>query len=239
LELTESLEREQTMNDMKSYFISVASHEFRTPLSVIMSSMSLIEAYNKDEQEEKRNKHIGRIKTTVRSLVGILDDFLSLEKLEQGKEEIKRETFDLYHFSGEIVEDLKSLLKPGQRIDFSHAGEKEIVQDKKILKNVLLNLLSNAIKYSEENKEIKFVVEVSRNLVSIQVKDNGIGIPEKEQEKLFSKFFRATNAVNIQGTGLGLNIVKKYVELLGGIISFVSRPGEGTTFSIAFPQSNN
>jgi signal transduction histidine kinase len=128
------------------------------------------------------------------------------------------------------------MLKQGQQIILTHLGEKEIIQDKKILRNVLLNLLSNAIKYSQADKTIHLTIEIKNNLVSIKVKDEGIGIPQDEQKNLFGKFYRAMNVTNIQGTGLGLNIVKRYLELLDGTISFISEPGNGTTFTIEFPK---
>ena len=237
LELTHALEHQQELNEMKSRFVSMASHEFRTPLSAILTSVSLVATYHKDEQIEKRNKHIERIKGSVKNLTGILNDFLSLDKLEQGKLEMVSELFNLNDFAEDIVEEVKGMLKKGQQIRFSHHGEKEIKQNKKILRNVLLNLLSNAIKYSDEGRPIFFDIEVKDNFVSIKVKDEGIGIPEDEQKNLFGKFYRARNAVNIQGTGLGLNIVKKYVELLDGTISFSSKPEKGTTFIVKFPQN--
>lgn len=236
LELSNLLERLQAMNEMKSRFVSMASHEFRTPLSAILSSVSLIESYSAEEHVEKRKKHVERIKSSIKNLISILNDFLSLDKLEQGSIEIAKENFDLVGFADDIMEEVSGILKTGQHISFLHSGEKEIFQDKKILRNVLLNLLSNAIKYSEENKEIRLSTEVHNHTVSIQVKDEGIGIPEEEQKNLFGKFYRAKNATNIQGTGLGLNIVKKYVELLEGAISFTSTSGRGTTFTFSFPQ---
>ena len=238
LELTSTLEREKELNELKSRFVSTASHEFRTPLSAILSSVSILEMYNKEEQAEKRKKHLDRIKSSVDNLVDILNDFLSLDKLEQGKFEIAEERFNLREFAIDIIEEIQGMLKRGQNIDFVFKGKKEITKDKKILRNVLLNLLSNAIKYSGENKMIELNIEVNKKGVIIKVKDNGIGIPADEQKNLFEKFYRATNAVNIQGTGLGLNIVKKYVELLGGIINFVSKPNHGTTFKIEFPTDN-
>jgi PAS domain S-box-containing protein len=235
LELTNALQGVQAMNEMKSRFVSMASHEFRTPLSAILSSVSLIDAYNKEDQGEKRKKHVERIKSSIRNLTDILNDFLSLDKLEQGKMEITKEPFDLNDFSKDIIEEVSGMLKPGQHIDFFFIGENKVVQDKKILRNIFLNLLSNAIKYSEENKEINFSIQSNTDFIFINVRDNGIGIPEEEQENLFNKFYRARNATYIQGTGLGLNIVKKYVELLEGTIDFTSESGEGTTFTIVLP----
>jgi PAS domain S-box-containing protein len=237
LELTASLQREQAMNEMKSRFVSIASHEFRTPLSTILSSVSLVAAYPKEDQEAKRNKHIDRIKTSVKNLTGILNDFLSLEKLEQGKVEIIRQPVDIPQVAADLKDDLNGMLKAGQGINFDHAGDLEITLDKKILRHVLQNLLSNAIKYSGENSEITFTTAISDGFLTITVRDEGIGIPEEEQTHLFGEFFRAKNVAGIQGTGLGLNIVKRYVELLNGIINFESRPGAGTTFTVVFPEA--
>lgn len=239
MELKSSLQREKELNELKSQFVSLASHEFRTPLSTILSSMFLIESYYKDEHKEKRDKHISRVKSSVNNLVDILDDFLSIDKLEQGKIEIVQEKFNLHEFAGNVLEEVNEILKQGQQTSVSYNGQKEIIQDRKILKNILLNLLSNAIKYSDEGKNISLSILVDDATVLIKVTDEGIGIPEEEQANLFSKFFRAKNTTDIQGTGLGLNIVKKYVELLDGTISFESKSNQGTTFIIEFPQNNS
>ncbi|WP_295672669.1 PAS domain-containing sensor histidine kinase [uncultured Mucilaginibacter sp.] len=236
LELTQSLEREKELNDMKTRFVSMASHEFRTPLSAILSSLSLIDTYCTEEQQEKRKKHIERIKSSVRNLTAILNDFLLLDKAEQGKLEINKEWFDLPEFARDIIEEVNGILKTGQQIEFQQTGDREILQDKKILKNIFLNLLSNAIKYSPEEKIIHFSIEIKQKTVFVKIKDEGIGIPEQEQQNLFGKFYRASNVNNIQGTGLGLNIVKRYVELLDGTITFTSKQGFGTTFIVEFPQ---
>jgi PAS domain S-box-containing protein len=236
LELTESLKREKELNDIKSYFVSMASHEFRTPLTAILSGISLVEMYKKENQEEKRHKHIERIKVIIKDLVSVLDDFLSLEKLESGREVINGQTFDLHQLSLDLLREVDVLLKKGQQINFKHTGDNEVIQDKKIFKYILLNLLSNAIKYSEEFKEIHLLTEVNNNSMTIRVKDEGIGIPEADQANLFNRFFRASNVSHIQGTGLGLNIVKKYVELLNGTIQFHSQAKVGTTFTLTMPQ---
>jgi signal transduction histidine kinase len=239
LELTEALAREKELSELKSRFMSIASHEFRTPLTTILSSTSLIEQYNKEDHQENRKKHTERIKSSVKNLTDILSDFLSLDKLEQGKVQVIIEPMDLQELSGEIIEELNGVLKTGQSILLFYNGKKIINQDKKILRNVLLNLLSNAIKYSDENKPVSLFVDVENCLVTIRVKDEGMGIPEEEQKNLFGKFYRAKNAINIQGTGLGLNIVKRYVELLEGHITFVSRQNEGTVFTVSFPDHDS
>jgi PAS domain S-box-containing protein len=232
LELTTLLEREKELNDLKSRFVSMASHEFRTPLSTILSSAFLIESCNLQEQEQQRQKHVGRIRSSVKNLTDILNDFLSVDKLEQGKIDVFKKSFDFSEFAQEIVDEVSLIKKSGQQIDFVYEGEKEIVQDKRILRNILLNLFSNAIKYSGENKTIYFYIHVSPERINISLRDEGIGIPEHEQKELFNRFFRASNASTIQGTGLGLNIVKRYLELIGGMIRFESSPEVGSTFII-------
>jgi len=235
-ELTQALEREKELSEMKSRFVSMASHEFRTPLSAILSSIALVEHYTALEQSEKKKKHVERIKSSVKNLTDILDDFLSLDKLEQGKVLITSSDFNLQEFIQDTIEEIEGMLKKKhQQINFVYSGITQIHQDKKILRNVLLNLLSNAVKYSPEGKTIYFTADVDNESATICVRDEGIGIPAAAQAHLFSKFYRAGNAANIQGTGLGLNIVKKYVELLDGCISFVSKENEGSVFTIRFP----
>ena len=238
-ELTDALEREKSLNEMKSRFVSMASHEFRTPLSAILSSTALLEHYTNTEQAEKRIKHIERIKSSVKNLTAILDDFLSLEKLEQGRVEQHLVYFDLYEFLDDVIEEMEGLVKKKhQTIVFSYKGERQVNQDKKILRNILLNLLSNAVKYSAEGQEIHLEAAVADDTITISVKDKGIGIPLEAQKELFTKFHRANNAMHIQGTGLGLHIVKRYVELMEGWISFTSAENDGTTFIVEFPTNN-
>jgi len=234
-QLNESLDREKTLSKLKSRFVSIASHEFRTPLSTILSSVSLIEAYNKQDQEEKRQKHTSRIKSSIKNLVNILDEFLSHEKLEQGGVEIKNEMLNLHDLVVQIIEEINGILKKGQSIHLKCNRNANIIQDKKILKSILINLLSNAIKYSGEDKNIYLSIEFEETFVTVKVQDEGIGIPDEDQKNLFGEFYRAGNVSNIQGTGLGLNIVKKYVELLGGKITFTSKQSEGSAFSVMFP----
>lgn len=235
-ELKTALEKEKELNALKSRFVTMASHEFRTPLSAILSSADLIEAYTKDSPEDKRMKHVGRIKSAVNSLTNILNDFLSLSKLEENMVKVQPVSFSLRDFCHEFLDEMKGLLKPGQQL-VHPAGipEKEIVLDKKVLKNILYNLVSNAIKYSGEGKEIQCHISLVNHHLTIRITDFGIGIPEEDQPHLFTRFFRAHNAENIQGTGLGLNIVKRYLDLLDGEITYTSKQGEGTTFSVSIP----
>ena len=232
----QSLIKAQELNLMKSRFITTASHEFRTPLTSVLSSISLMEQYIRMGEVEKVKRHIARVKLSVKDLTNILDDFLSLEKFESGKVEIKRKAFNLPEFCQDVMEDVSGLLKKEQHITYKNTGDPEITEDRKILHHVLMNLLSNASKYSEEGSEIQLYTDADMNKVSIRVTDTGIGIPEEEQKDIFRRFFRAQNAETIQGAGLGLNIVKRYLELLNGTISFSSRENEGASFVVELPK---
>jgi PAS domain S-box-containing protein len=235
-ELTESLSREKELNEMKSHFVSMASHEFRTPLSTILSSSSLLEMYTQSDQQEKRMVHINRINAAVKNLTDLLTNFLTLERLAKGFVQTENTLFNLPEFLDAVVSDLDGIAgKKNQQITCTHSGENMVEQSKTILKNVLLNLLSNASKYSANGKEIQLNSKVANHYITITVKDEGIGIPAEDQKKLFTEFFRAGNAGEIQGTGLGLSIVKKYIDLLNGKISFESTPGKGTSFTIVLP----
>ncbi|HEU4718573.1 MAG TPA: ATP-binding protein [Bacteroidia bacterium] len=236
-ELQDSLTREKELNELKSAFVSMASHEFRSPLATILSSTSLAERYGETGQEEKRQKHLNRIKASVTHLTLTLDDFLSLNKLESGKAEYHSALVDLAKYSEELLEDLRLLCRNGQHINHRHVGRSGPVKlDRNVMRNVLFNLVSNAIKYSPNGEDIELTTELTDDTFIICVKDKGIGIPEEDKQKMFGKFFRASNASPIQGTGLGLSIVKKYVELAGGDIGFTSRMDEGTTFVVTIPQ---
>jgi len=238
-EIKNALQKEKELSDLKSRFISTASHEFRTPLAAIGLSASLIGKYNEenDKNSEKRHKHIERIQSNVNTITDILNDFLSLSRLEEGKLEHNPESIQLKDFSEEIINDLEGFKKPNQNIHYSHVGESvNVYLDSHLLKNVIINLLSNAVKYSKEDGDIYFQTEINANSILINVRDNGIGIPNAEQKFLFDRFFRAHNVSNIQGTGLGLNIVKQYVEIMKGNITFESTEGKGTKFSVRIPR---
>ena len=235
-EIRKALIREQELNELKSRFISMASHEFRTPLSAIHSSAILIEKQNGPGKEAKREKYVNQIKHNVRGLVVILNDFLSLSKLEEGRVRPNPENFDLVAFTRRIVSEMEPNRKRGQNIKVV-SNKKTITAylDPKLMNHILTNLLSNAIKYSEHDQEILVTLQHSGESVSVNVKDQGIGIPKDEQDKLFQRFFRANNSMNIQGTGLGLNIIKQYTELMGGTVGLESEQHKGSTFWVTFP----
>jgi PAS domain S-box-containing protein len=235
-EARKALEKERELNELKSKFVSIASHEFRTPLSTVLSSASLIQQYKNKGDLEKVDKHVLRIKSSVNLLTMILNDFLSLGKLEEGKVDVNAEAIDLTHFMSEISEDLHYFLKEGQHLTFECAKDLQVINsDSRILKNIMFNLISNASKYSDVNKKILVTCFQENGDVIFKVKDEGIGIPMEDHKHLFDRFFRASNAGQVQGTGLGLNIVKRYVQLLSGKISFTSEPGKGTTFIVTIP----
>jgi PAS domain S-box-containing protein len=234
-ELTISLEKEKVVNDLKSRFVSMASHEFRTPLSTILSSISLLAKYTTTEDQFKRDKHIDRIKSSVKTLTDILNEFLSLGKIEEGKVDIKADNFDLKEFFSEIIYEMNVLLKPAQQINYTHIGTPITYTDSNLLKHVVVNLISNAIKFSPENSTIDIISEIENDTTSLKIIDQGMGIPKSDQVHLFERFFRASNVTNIQGTGLGLHIVGRYVDLLKGTIQYSSELEKGSTFTITFP----
>lgn len=231
-----ALEKERELNNLKSRFISTASHEFRTPLATIMSSVSLSGKYAESLDKVNMIKHIDRVKNSVNHLTDILNDFLSLDKLEEGAVMTNPEYVKLNDLIQGLVEELKPIAKAGQRLAYSGLpSEDGVYIDRRVLRNILINLISNAIKYSNENTQIDIKASVVSSALVIEVKDQGIGIPLEDQPHIFERFYRANNIGNMQGTGLGLNIVKKYVELLKGEISFKSTPEKGTKFTLKFP----
>lgn len=239
-ELEKSLLLERELGELKSRFVSMASHEFRTPLSTVLSSVSLIGRYTESDQQANREKHINRVKSTVAHLTAILNDFLSMNKLEEGRIQTFFEDFDPIELFHEVIEEMKTILKPNQQLINLHSTNGMLVRsDRKIIKNTLINLISNAIKYSKENGKINCNISVNEKALDFSVSDEGIGIPDEDQKHLFDRFFRASNVTNIEGTGLGLNIVKKYLEMLDGEISFVSKLYIGTTFNVSIPNKIN
>lgn len=235
LELNESLDKERQLNEIKSRFVSMASHEFRTPLSTILSSATLVSKYPTTDEFEKRERHIRRIRDSVNHLNDLLEDFLSLGKLEEGKVSITISSFPVKEFIEDITDEMKALTKQGQEIIFTYEGDTSFSTDKRMLKNILINLLSNAIKFSADEKPIGISATNANNELTISVKDNGLGIPEEDIPHLFSTFFRGKNVSNIQGTGLGLPIVKRYVDLLKGEISVESKLEVGTLCTLTLP----
>jgi PAS domain S-box-containing protein len=235
-QLTESLDREHELNEFKSRFVAMASHEFRIPLSTILTSSSLIEKYDRAEQFDKRQKHIERVKSSVKMMNDMLVDFLSLEKIENNTLKAVPERFMLQDLMNEVQEGVECDLRKGQNLIIESPEQAEMTIDPKLLKYILVNLIANAAKYSPENSSIRISCSVNADQIDLSVADQGIGIPRDEQDEIFTLFYRASNARSEKGSGLGLNLVKKYVELMKGKIWFVSEYGKGTIFHVQIPQ---
>ena len=233
-ELTKALSKEKELGDLKSRFVSMASHEFRTPLSTILSSASLLAKYTETVEQEKRDKHIDRIKSSVNNLTDILNEFLSIGKIEDGKIVARYRRFNVKDFIADICAEIRGIAKKNQQITYTHSGKQVIELDDSLLRNIIFNLLSNAIKFTGEAGIIEIISAVEEDIFTITIKDNGIGISTEDQQHLFERFFRASNVTNIQGTGLGLHIVAKYAELMNGTISFESELEKSTSFTISF-----
>ncbi len=233
-ELTKSLDKEKELGDLKSRFVSMASHEFRTPLSTILSSASLVSKYTESEDQEKRDKHVNRIKSSVNNLTDLLNEFLSIGKIEEGKIVAHFSEFDIAENIELVCNEMQNHSKDEQKIIYNHIGENKVFLDPSLLRNILINLLSNAIKFSHHTGKILVQSNVNNKSIILSIKDSGIGISKDDQEHLFERFFRAANVTNIQGTGLGLHIVGKYVEIMNGHIDFISELEKGTEFIIKF-----
>ncbi len=234
-ELTAALEKEKELSDLKSRFVSMASHEFRTPLSAINSSAALLGRYTKAEEQDKRNKHIQRIQEQVKHMNNMLEDLLSLGKLEEGLIEVKPEEFGACEWMKELIDEMNESA-PSRKIQLAKTGANTFCTDKKLLRNVAINLLSNAMKFSPEDSVVEVFCDVSENTWKISVADKGIGISEEDKQHLFERFFRAKNASNIQGTGLGLHIVAKYIQLLQGEIEIETELNKGTSITVTLPR---
>lgn len=236
--IKEALRKERELNELKTKFLSLVSHEFKTPLGGIMTSSTLIGKYVKEDQQEKRLKHINTITSKVKYLNNILDDFLSVERLETGKVNYKLNTFPLSKVINEVIYNANMLLKEGQLINYPEKIDAiELTFDEKVLELVLTNLVNNAIKYSPENTVIDIQVLNLGKKLEIEISDKGIGIPKKEQKYIFNRYFRAENALLNQGTGIGLNIAKSHLENLGGDITFESVENSGSSFKVYVPIS--
>ena len=232
-QIKDALKKEKELNELKTKFLSLVSHEFKTPLSGILTSTMLLGKYKLAEQQEKRDKHLETITNKVHYLNNILNDFLSVEKLETGKINYNFQTFKLSKVVDEVIYNANMLLKGGQRIKYPEdIGELSLTQDEKTIELALSNLVNNAIKYSPENTEINIIIQQDKEYTSFKIIDKGIGIPKADQKNIFNRYFRAENALLTQGTGIGLNIIKSHLENLGGIITFESEENIGSTFTM-------
>lgn len=233
-ELTTALGKEKELNELKSRFVSMASHEFRTPLSTVLSSAFLIKQYAAEADQPKRDKHIQRIVNSVGMLTDTLNDFLSVGKIEEGKIQVRISNFNIPQHLNAVIQEMQGIIREEQEILYVHTGEEEVSLDPTLLKHIIMNLLGNAIKFSAPTAAIHLNTVKTTSHFTLAIKDNGIGMSQEDQQHLFERFYRGANASNIQGTGLGLHIVSKYSELMNGRISCESELGTGTLFTVVF-----
>jgi PAS domain S-box-containing protein len=233
-ELSKTLEKEKELSELKSRFVSIASHEFRTPLSTVLSSAYLIEKYATTDEQPKREKHLGRIVSSVNMLIDILNDFLSVGKIEEGKIQVRLTQFNIKELVSNIIEEIKNNMKKKQAILYHHEGNPLVLLDASFMKHIIMNLVSNASKFSPELSPVEIKTISDDHRITLSVKDYGMGISKEDQKHLMERFFRGTNVANIQGTGLGLHIVAKYAELMNGRVEFKSELEKGTEFVITF-----
>jgi len=236
-DIRNALEKEKELGELKSRFVTMASHEFRTPLATILSSAELIQHYSHKWGEEKKLVHLQRIQLAVKHMTGLLNDVLLIGKAEAGKLECNLALLDLVQFCRDLVEEMQ-ISTSTHTIDFRIQGQcSDTYMDEKLLRHILSNLLSNAIKYSPQGGTVCFSLNCELADMIFEVQDEGIGIPASDQMQLFDSFHRASNVGTISGTGLGLSIVKKSVDLHGGTIVVKSQVGSGTTFTVKLPSN--
>ena len=238
-ELAKALAAEQELGELKSRFVSMASHEFRTPLTAVLTSASLIEKYPASEQQDKRMRHLERIRQSVNHLNDILEEFLSVGRIEEGKVLACPAPIRITTLLRDTVADVQGLRKAGQTIVEEVSGPETIWLDPSLLRKILVNLLSNALKYSGEHSVVNVRVVCAAGQLTLTVQDHGVGISAEDQEHLFERFFRARNVTTVPGTGLGLYIIGRYLELMGGTIDLQSVLDVGTTVTITIPYENH
>ena len=236
--ITNNFLREKELNEMKSQFVSIASHEIRNPLASIQSSSELMKMYLKKEviSKDKIENHLAKIENQISRLSTIMSNLLVVGKINVDKFDIHKNETDLEHFINELIDEFFAVTSDERKIVFRVIGTKKKSEiDKVLMSQVMINLISNAIKYSQGKPDPEVILSYEPHHFTIQVRDYGIGIPPNEQKYIYDSFFRANNAENIPGTGLGLVIVKKFVELHQGKISFSSTLNQGTCFELNFP----
>lgn len=237
--LRQALEKEKNLNSLKTDFVSMVSHEFRTPLTTILTSTQLIQQYYEDLKKEEKDEIFGHVYTGVQKMIMLLDDILLLGGTESGKRSFSPAMMDIETFSRNIEKELR-LNNGSHKINIKIESKTgRMYGDEKLLNQILMNLLTNAIKYSPEGKDIFFRIYEQEKSVCFEVEDSGIGIAPGDKEKLFEPFFRGSNTEGISGTGLGLAIVKKSVEMHQGSIECMNGEREGTIFKVKIPLNIN
>lgn len=231
------LRKEKELNELKSRLMLMVTHEFRTPLSIILSSSDLIKRYKKNEQQQDRERHIDRIKTCIFHLTAVLDDFILLDRYDTEHIPVQNKIVEIDMLCKRIVGELDEVMPGKPEVMYTHAGTtRSVMLDEQLLETIIRHLLLNAIKFSADTSQIEFSSSLNDNMLEICVTDHGIGIPEAEQKHIFERFFRAKNVLNIPGTGIGLNLVAGYVNKMNGAVTFQSVEGEGSEFKLVFPE---
>ncbi len=237
--LLKALEKEKELGELKSRFVTFACHEFKTPLATILSSSFLLENYSGEDFDKEKMVHTNRIKRSVDNLTMILNEFLSLEELEETQIKVVNKKINIPKYIRGLISEVEPLKQKDQVLDYHHSGDQQTATlDPHRLWSIITNLFSNALKYSKPGDKIQITSEINNNIFTLTVKDSGIGIPPDEQKHIFERFYRASNAINLKGTGLGLLIVEKNVKLLEGSISFTSQLDVGTEFKVTLPNGN-
>jgi len=224
------------LGQLKSNFVSMVSHEFRTPLGVILSSAEILESYFDQLEPEERREQLQSIQKNTRRMAGLMEEVLLLGMVEAGKMDFKPAPLDLQGFCVRLIDELRSATD--SKCPIRHAFRalpEEANADERLLRHIFTNLLGNAVKYSAAGSEVEFEIERDGHDAICRVRDRGVGIPEPDLERLFNAFYRGRNVGGTPGTGLGLTIVKRCVELHGGRINVESKAGEGTTMTVRLP----
>jgi len=234
----QAFEHEQTQRLLKAKMIGMFSHDFRNPLSVILSSIDLLRGYDDRLSPERKLAHMNKVEGSVRQLLQMLDDMLMVAKMEGDYLEYTPQSLDLSALVRSIIEDFSGIYIDSHVIHFNNQLTGNCVVDPKLIRNVVSNLLSNAIKYSPSGENVKVLLVRESDTIILQIQDKGIGIPDTAMQQLFEPFHRASNTGSIKGTGLGLFIVKRCVDLHDGELLVESAPGTGTTFTVKIPFRN-
>lgn len=238
-EIRRALEKEKELSQLKLRFFSLASHEFRTPLSTILVSAQLLEHANDECPKAKSLRNVQRIEAAAKHMTHLLDDILTINRAETGKLEFNPNLLDLENFCRNLVEEMQSSAGHQYTITFGSTGTcKNAYMDEKLLRSILANLLDNAIKYSHKGGHVHFALVGEHGKAIFRIRDQGIGIAQSDQKQMFEPFHRGKNVGRIAGTGLGLTVVKKCVDLHGGRITVGSKVGMGTTSIVTLPLNN-
>lgn len=233
------LENEKELNELKTRFISMVSHEYRNPLTTILTSTEMLQRYNRRMNDDQRSEHYERIRQSVGVMIELLDQVLLISRFEAGRQEFKPRPLDLTTFCEKIIEEIRLNAGSAYQISFTTQGAARTIDaDAKLLRQVLTNLLSNAVKYSPQGGSIQTTLTWEADRAALRITDSGIGIPAADKARLFQMFHRGSNVDGISGTGLGLSIARRAVEQHGGTITFESREGSGTTFIVTLPLSS-